>query len=210
MKYLIYFYAFVLILSIFSAIEAKKSKKVPFFRKKMPRSMSSGRSSSMMSSSNSNFGRSSSFGHSHSSFSKSMSQRDPAVNANQLKKKEELQKKPVSQMSIASGPKYDHSKPTGVTYGPRGGRGGVIDGTRYVGGRPRAYGYYRGGFPVWLTSYAVVMNTLEECPAFNEHLQFAQKSYGVCMVICDKLHCIQTANFCCYYVEPEKKLVVAA
>lgn len=213
MKFLIYLSALVMILSIFTTIEAKKTKKMPFFRKKLPRAMSSGRSSSSMMSSNSNFGRSSSFGSSsfggHASTSRSMSQRDPANNSEQLKKKEE--KKPVSQMSVAKGPTYDKSRPTGVTYGPRGGpRGGLIDGTRYVGGRPRAYGYYRGGFPVWLTSYAVVMNSLEECPAYNEHLEFVQKSYGVCMAICDKLHCIQTANYCCYYVEPAKKLVVAA
>ena len=114
-------------------------------------------------------------------------------------------------MGVAKGPTYDHSNPKGVTYGPRGGQAGVVSGTRYIGGpRPRAYGYYTGRFPIWLTSYAVVMRTLEECPPTNEVLEFAQKSFGVCMMICDKAHCIQTANYCCYYVEPRKYMRVSA
>ena len=205
MKFLIYFSALVLILSIFTSIEAKKSDR-PFFRKKLPRQSFGG--SSMSSSSNSNFGRSS-FGRSSlgsSSFSHASTQRSRAA-----PKKDEKEKKSLSQSAMAKGPKYDTSRPTGVTYGPRGGRPGVVSGTRYFGGpRPRAYGYYTGRFPVWLTSYALVRSALEECPATNEHLEFAQKSYGVCMMICDKLHCIQTANYCCYYVEPEKYMVVAA
>ena len=108
-------------------------------------------------------------------------------------------------MGVDKTTKSDDSVPKGVTYGPRGGNAGVVSGTRYIGGpRPRAYGYYSGRFPIWLTNYAIVMRKLEECPPTNEALEFAQKSFGVCMMICDKEHCIQTANYCCYYVEPQK------
>jgi len=58
-------------------------------------------------------------------------------------------------------------------------------------------------FPVWLPSYVIVMKT-EECPKNNGELQFAQKDRGVCVMICDRAHCIQTRTHCCYYAEPEK------
>lgn len=222
MKYLIYFSAIILILTIFSNVEAKKNKKIPFFRKKLPRqSMSSGRSSF---SSNSNFG-SSSFGSSSfggrssssygSSFGSRSMLRDPTPSEDEKKKKSQSQ----SQTAMAKGPKYDHSNPKGVTYGPRGGRPGVVSGTRYIQGRrPIAYGYYTGRFPVWLTSYAVIMDTLEECPPFKfneEHTEkfvFAERSplYEKCRTICDKNHCIQTRDFCCYYVEPQKMVAIKA
>ena len=201
MKFLISLSALVLILSIFTNIEAKRSKKMPFFRKKIQRQASAGGSS--MSSGNSNFGRSS---FSHANTQRSLSSRDPSAD---LKHKEEkLPKKPVSTMGVSK-TTVDKSSPTGVTYGPRGGNPGVVSGTRYIGGpRPRAYGYYTGRFPIWLTSYAVVTRTLENCPPTNERLEFAQKSFGVCMMICDREHCIQTANYCCYYVEPKKYMAV--
>ena len=208
-----------MIFSVFTAIEAKRSNtKMTHYKKKFRPRQSSGSSVGRSSQPSSNYGRSSSFGGSSLSHSanqgtqRSSFNTDPAPQSKYMKKKEELPKKPVSQMSVASGPKYDHSKPTGVTYGPRGGpRGGVVGGPgRYFGGRPRSYGYYRGGFPVWLTSYAVVMNNLEECPPTNDFLEFAQKSYGVCLMVCDKLHCIQTMNYCCYYVEQAKYMVVSA
>ena len=219
MKFLIYLSALVLILAIFTTIEAKRSStKRPFFRKKQPMraQMSSGRSSSFGSSMGSSsmsmgssFGRSSFGGSSMNTKRSSLSARDTPANSEQLKKKVAIKdaEKPVNpKMSI------DRSVvPKGVTYGPRGGAPGIVSGTRYIGGpRPRAYGYYTGRFPIWLTSYAVVMRTLEECPPTNEALEFAQKSFGVCMMICDKAHCIQTANYCCYYVEPQKYMRVAA
>ena len=208
MKFLIYLSALVLILAIFTTIEAKRSStKRPFFRKKQPmRAASSGRSSMSMSS-GSNFGRASMSSGSNfgSSLGRSLSSRDPisASTSAEEKKKvaiKEAEKSVMPKMTIDRSP-----VPKGVTYGPRGGMPGVVSGTRYIGGpRPRAYGYYTGRFPIWLTSYAVVMRTLEECPPTNEALLFAQKSFGVCMMICDKVHCIQTANYCCYYVEPIK------
>jgi hypothetical protein len=80
--------------------------------------------------------------------------------------------------------------------------------SRNIRGRP-IYEPYLRSFPIWLTNYALVMDEIEEkCPRTNEDLEFVEKSYGLCLAICDKSHCIQTANYCCYYVEPEKRLVI--
>merc|ERR1712032_656902 len=170
----IYMGAIILILSIVAHVEAKKkNKKMPFFRRKRPQmsSMGSGRSSF---SSNSNFGRSSSFGGSSfgsrgssslGSFgSRGMSKDDASASASTKTAIDEKKKKPITpKMTV------DHSPvPKGVTYGPRSGRPGVVSGTRYVQGRrPLAYGYYTGRFPVWMTSYAVIMETMEECHHSN-------------------------------------------
>ena len=127
---------------------------------------------------------------------------------NNMKKNQ--QKTPATQSKMGkllhTGPRENGARPSQVNYGPR----GVVGTPRGSIRGPRPYGYYRGGFPVWLTSYAVVMSTLEECPPSNEGLEFAQKSEGICLMVCDKVHCIQSMNYCCYYVEPEKYMVVAA
>ncbi len=185
MKFIIYISIIVLILSIFTTIECKKTKRIPFFRKNPIHVNSRSNGSNSADSQNS----------------------IREKNHPQLKKNEvEPLKKPVSQMSVSREPYHQQQRPTQVTYGPR---QTLVSGPRYIGS-PRPYGYLRARFPIWLTSYAIVRNSLDECPAYNEDLQFAKRTFGVCVVICDKLHCIQTANYCCYYVEPEKFLIVAS
>lgn len=231
MKYLTYLALFIVICSLFTSFaESKRSKsKLPFFRKKLPRQRSMSSSSSSSHSSNfgrSSFGGSSNFGRSNTWGGHSSSHNSFRDNENEsgIQKKKELPKKPVSQMGY-NGDRakvtYDHSKVgPNVTYGPRGGQGGfvsTVSGPRYYGARPRFWGYYRTGFPVWLTSYAVVMRTLLECPAYkyNENsllkLILADSIPRLCKKdICTPDSCIQTLNYCCTYVEPVTGRVVAA
>ena len=197
-----------MIFSIFIGIEAKKSTRKDedqrlFRKKRLPIGRNS--SAGTFSRSSLQFNSPSRYSNSHSnSNSHGMSS---ALSLGGLglstPKKTKMTHTP-SKPKISSAPKYSGA----ISNGPRRPRG--YAGPRYVGGPRRAYGYYRGGFPVWLTSYAIIMNTLEECPAYHEANQYAQKTEGLCLMMCDKLHCIQTLNFCCYYVEPEKYLVVAA
>ena len=93
---------------------------------------------------------------------------------------------------------------------PSGRPGQFVRGPQRAYGRRGPFGYYRGGFPYWITSYAMVMYSLEECPSFHHGLGYGQKVDGMCMMLCDREHCIQTINYCCFYVEPSKLLVVAA
>ena len=174
-----------LILSIFTTIETKisDSEEKPFRRYKRTQNLKRS-----LSYSNRNYKRS------------------PSLSNHQLLKKEVVvHKKPVSHFITNKVHNNLHIKSAenSISYGPR----GLVSGPRYFGTNPY-YGYYRRRFPIWLANYAVIMNTLEECPANNDGLEFAKKVRGVCIIICDKSHCIQTEKHCCYYVEPEKKLII--
>jgi hypothetical protein len=196
MKFIIYISALVLILSIFTTIDAKRTNKILQHHRKRINQMSSGSNHSNLSHSQSSFSN-----NNPSSVSSSTVSSSTLSNPHVLHE-EELHKKPVSQMSIPRAHVTSQSRPTptNVSYEPR---ELYASGPRYVSGH-RPYGIMRRRFPVWLGSYAIVRRTLDECPEYNETLQFAKSSPGLCVVICDKLHCIQTLNHCCYYVEPEK------
>lgn len=89
-------------------------------------------------------------------------------------------------------------------------KGPIYDGPRRRGilrGRPGAYGYYTGRFPVWLTSYAYIMEDLVECPRTHEGLYFLEQ-FDRCLGICTKHICIRVRDYCCYYVSPAKYAVI--
>jgi len=192
MKFLVYISKIIIILSIFTSIDAKLSNKRNQEEKKQKkRKLQVARSSS-----GSTFSKSSLLVNSRSNNARGMS------SALSLQfKKTRKDKNPAQNWKLAAGPHYDGRRP--IKRGPMG-----IPGTPkgFVKG-PKPYGYFRGGFPIWLKSYSVIMDDVEECPARHNDLKFTQKSNGLCLLVCDKKHCIQTRDYCCYYVEQKKFMV---
>ena len=216
MKFLMYVSLIVMIFAIFTSIEARDTDTEEWQRQMKRKRLPTARSSTA-----STFSRSS-LGFQHSRSQRRQTKQNAASLGSSalsldglfdLPKKSKVGKAAPSK-DYGRAPPNNSGPPSSKDYGrappnnsgpPRFVRGPVA---RI--GRRGPFGYYNYGFPYWITSYAYVMYSIEECPAFHKGLEYGQKLDGMCMMLCDKAHCIQTINYCCYYVEPAKLLVVAA
>lgn len=206
MKFLIYVSLFLMIFSIFTEIESKNTKrdedtKRLFRRKRLPIARNS--SAGTFSRSSLQYNNSPSRNSNASGMSSALSLGNLGLDLPSTKTKRHYPKEKKSTITTGVNGR-------GPVRGPRESPRGYVGSPRGYARGPRPYGYYRGGFPTWITSYAVIMRYVEECPSFHGSLQYVQQLDGLCLMLCDKEHCIQTLNYCCYYVEASKYVEVAA